>query len=120
MKGDKRMNDDKRLADLLGCAIQIMGRLAIPPDKVSEIVGAKKKLIEAYNLCDGTRSQKEVVKTLRLDQGSFSATSKRWVRNGVAFWIGEGKETRLLHLYPLSTTSVRQERGNQKQLPKRK
>ncbi len=107
------MNDIKRLTDLLACAIQIMGRLAIPADKVLEVVGNKKKLIDAYNLCDGTRTQSEVVKKLRLDQGSFSTTSNRWVKNGVAFWIGEGKETRLLHLYPLSETSGRRGGGKQ-------
>jgi hypothetical protein len=113
------MNDTKRLADLLSCAIQILGRLAIPADKVSEVVGNKKKLVEAYNLCDGTRTQNEVVKKLRLDQGSFSATSNRWVKNGVAFWIGEGKERRLLHLYPLSETSGTRGRGRQKQSQQR-
>jgi hypothetical protein len=104
------MNDNKPLIDLLNCAIQIIGRLVIPPDNVLEVIGNKKKLLKAYNLCDGTRSQKEVVKKLRLNQGSFSSTSNRWVMNGVAFWIGEGQERRLLHLYPLSETTGRQTR----------
>ena len=109
------MNDVKALADLLACAIQIMGRLAIPPDKVSEVVGKKRKLVEAYNLCDGTRTQDEVVKKLRLDQGSFSRISNRWVKNGVAFWIGGRKERHLLHLYPLSETLGRRGRSKERQ-----
>jgi hypothetical protein len=108
------MNDTKRLTDLLSCAIQIMGRLAIPPENVSVVVGNKKKLLAAYNLCDGTLTQKEIAKKIRLDPGNFSRTSNRWVKNGVAFWIGEGNESRLLHLYPLPDVLGQRQQGGRK------
>ena len=73
------MKPEAVLNDLLRCAIQVVGRIAIPPDKVREIVATGKKSIHAYNLCDGTRSQMDIVKKLKLDQGSFSRTQKRWV-----------------------------------------
>jgi hypothetical protein len=94
------MNNDS-INDMLGCVIQVVGRLVLPPEKVLEIVGTGKNYLKAYNLCDGRNSQMEVVDQTGIDQGSLSKVYKRWVENGVAFWIGEGKEKRLLHIYPL-------------------
>lgn len=65
-------------------------------------VGADKhKQLVAYNLCDGSRSQAEVAKSAGLDQGSFSRTINRWMDVGIIIRIGEGRDTRPLHVYPL-------------------
>jgi hypothetical protein len=103
------MNEEetKKLNALLNCAIQIVGRLAVPPQQVRAVVGTKKKYIRAYNLCDGSRTQGEIVRTAGLDQGNFSKASNRWVENGVAFWLGSGNDKKLLHLYSISQISAK-------------
>ena len=92
---------DVPLGDLLRCAIQVMGRFAVPPDRVSDVVGTSAKQLRAYNLCDGTRTQGEVANSAGLDRGNFSRTATRWVESGVLFRIGNGNDAKLLHIYPL-------------------
>lgn len=87
--------------DLLRCLVQIVGRASMPMGTVCEIIGDRKKQIHAFNLCDGTLSQAEVSKKSKIDQGNLSRTFDRWVKNGIAFWIGEGKDAKLMHIYPI-------------------
>lgn len=94
------------LNDLLGCALQMIARVAMPAEKVYEIInsgksGRKKKQLKAYNLCDGTKSLTEIAKKAGIKQGNLSRTAKRWIQSGIMFSLREGQETRLLHLYPL-------------------
>lgn len=89
---------------LLRCLVHIIGRAAMPVESVYSVVGRGAKQIEAFNLCDGSLSQKEVAKRTGIDQGQLSRTFSRWVENGIAFWIGEGRDARLIHIYPLATT----------------
>ena len=96
--------NELQLNFLLRCAIQVVGRLSIPPDNVREVVASTKKHLKAYNLCDGTLTLSEVAKKAGLDTGNFSRTSDRWVENGVVFRVKQGKEIRLLHLYPIPET----------------
>jgi hypothetical protein len=98
-------DETKILNQLVNCAIQVVGRLAVPPQDVRAVVGTTKKYIRAYNLCDGSRTQREIAKAAGLDEGNFSKAANRWVENGVAFWLGSGKDKRLLHLYPIPETS---------------
>jgi hypothetical protein len=44
---------------------------------------------------------KEVARATRIDQGNLSRAATSWVKNGIAFWVGEGDEARLLHVYPI-------------------
>lgn len=90
--------------DLIRCAVQVIGRCAIPEDKVREIVGPGKKQIAAYNLCDAQFSLSEIAKKAKIDQGNFSRTVKRWVQEGVVFWVGKGKGARLMHIYPITAS----------------
>ena len=90
--------------DLLRCAIQVIGRVAVPPDQVREIVGVGKKYkkqLHAFNLCDGSRTQKEIAEESGISQGNLSRTLKRWHRHGIVFVFGQGKESIFLHIYPL-------------------
>jgi hypothetical protein len=89
------------VSDLLRYAIQLVGRIAIPVEKVHEAVGNARKQIEAFNLADGINSQQHIARKLRINSGNFSRTSGLWVEKGVAFWLGQGKEKRLCHIYPL-------------------
>lgn len=74
-------------------------------ESLREIVGAGEKQTKAFNMCDGSRSQGEIIKALKLDQGNFSKTVTRWVDAGIAIRLGEGRETKLLHVYPLPKVS---------------
>jgi hypothetical protein len=88
--------------DLLKALVNVMGRVAIPPDKLRPMIapGARaQKQEKAYNLCDGTRQQGEIAKKLNLDRGNFSRTVKRWEELGLLFRVGPNGN--LLHLYPL-------------------
>lgn len=90
---------------LLRAVLSVTARQTFPPDKLAEIVlpsGSAQKQLAAFNLCDGTRSQADIAKTLKLDQGNFSRTVARWVDAGVVFRVGEGREAKLLHVYRLN------------------
>lgn len=81
---------------------RIIGRVAVPDERLREIVATGPKQIIAFNLCDGSLGLSEVAKKAGLNKGNLSRAAKRWVQEGAAFWIGEGQNARLLHLYPLA------------------
>jgi len=95
------MEADTTLADLLRCAIHVVGRIAVPPDQVRQIVDRGKKSIKAFNLCDGTRALGDIAKKAGVDQGNLSRSASRWISHGVAFRLGEGRGARLIHIYPI-------------------
>lgn len=97
------MNESPVLEQLIECLIHVVGRAAMPEARVLEIVGNGPKQIKAFNLADGTRTQSEIARKARIDQGSLSRTAARWVECGVAFWIGNGKEARVMHIYQIPT-----------------
>ncbi len=101
------MQTDEHTNQLLQCLLHVVGRAAVPQDAVLAIVGTGKKQIKAFNLCNGNTSQKDIAKKARLDQGNFNRTVKRWIRNGVVFSIGEGKDAKPLHIYPIPEASAR-------------
>lgn len=89
---------------LLRAIFSVTARQAFPPDRLEEIVSAKgtgTKQLRAFNMCDGTKSQGEIAKALKLDRGNFSRTVARWIDAGVVIRLGEGREAKLLHVYPL-------------------
>lgn len=86
----------------LKAMLSLLGRQAFSPSQIAEIVGiGKEKQIDAYNACDGSRSQTEIAKSLSLDSGNFSKTVGRWIEAGIAFRIAEGSDAKLQHLYPI-------------------
>ena len=99
---------------LMQCLIQVVARAAIREDRVRAVVGAGSKQLRAFNLADGTKSQQQIAKATGIDQGQLSRTFQRWVENGVAFWMGEGKETRLLHVYPMSAGDGQARKGGKR------
>ena len=62
---------------------------------------ATEKQLRAFNLCDGSRTQAEIGKELGLDSGNFSKTINRWIDEGIVIRVGEKREARPLHVYPL-------------------
>lgn len=92
-----------RTEQLLQVLVQLAGRTAFSPDKLREIVAVGQsaaRQVEAYNLCDGRRTQGDIAKSLRLDAGNFSRTVRRWQDQGIVFRVGDDQQ--LLHLYPLT------------------
>lgn len=91
----------------LRAILATVARQTFPPDALSRLVAPTKageKQLAAYNLCDGSRLQGEIAKELSLDAGAFSRTVSRWVDLGILVRVGEKRETRLVHLYPLPTS----------------
>ncbi len=103
MKRNKEqfMSKPSRTEDLLRCLIHVIGRAAIPEEKVREIVGTGVRQVKAFNLCGGALTQSQIVKKCSLNQGNFSRTVTRWIKSGIVFPLGEGREIGLLHVYPL-------------------
>jgi hypothetical protein len=95
------MPGSEKLEQLIECLIHVIGRAAIPQAEVAKVVGTGSTQVKASNLCNGRNSQTEIAKKTRLYQSNLSRTFARWVDAGIAFEIGDGKETRLLHVYPL-------------------
>ncbi len=104
---------------LLQCLVQIIGRAVIPAEKVYEAVGTRKNRVKAFNLCDGSLSQKEISAKTGIDQGNLSRTFKRWVESGIAFPIGDENDARLLHIYPLPTATKAKRKKKKKKKKKR-
>lgn len=92
-------------ATLLRAILSMTARQAFSVDALREIVGAGEKQIRAFNLCDGSLSQGDVVKKCKLDQGNFSKTVARWIDAGIIIRLGQGRDTKLLHIYPLPTNN---------------
>ena len=91
------MNDK----DLLRCLVHIVGRTAVPAKDVRAAVGKGKNRVKAFNLFDGSRTIQEVVRATHINQGNLSRAASDWVKDGIAFWVGEGNDARLLHIYPI-------------------
>jgi DNA-binding MarR family transcriptional regulator len=113
------MPEVEELSQLMRMLLRVVGRSAIPVAEVQRVVvpnKASEKLLAAYNRCDGSRTQAQIVKELHLNQASFSRAITRWEAAGVLFRVRRGREELLLHIYPLPSPSsrknARQEAGN--------
>lgn len=98
----------------LRAILAMVARQTFPPSALRELVspgGASEKHMRAYNLCDGTRTQGEIARELGLDAGNFSRSLNRWVEVGIVIKVGEGREMRPLHVYPLPEIEVRKGRS---------
>lgn len=93
----------------LRAILAILARQAIAPARLAEIIGttAGEKQHRAFNLCDGTRTQAEVARELGLDPSNFSKTLARWVNEGIVVRIGDNRDARPMHVYPLPETLMK-------------
>lgn len=95
---------------LLRAILSVTARQAIPPETLGGLIAPSPTLVKqfrAYNLCDGTRTQAEIAKALQLDSGNLSKTVNRWVESGIVMRISEGREIRLLHIYPFPESMIK-------------
>jgi len=90
--------DNNKLEQLLECLIHVIGRAAMPIEKVQEVVGSRGKQIKAFNLLAGNITLADLAKKTKLDRGNLSRTTNRWIENGIVFRIDGGK---LMHIYPI-------------------
>ena len=86
----------------------IARRLRRAPSTISREVrrnqiatGRGTKQVEAFNLADGTRTQSEIAEQVKMDQGQLSRTVSRWIEAGIMFRLGDGRDAKLLHIYPI-------------------
>ena len=104
-----RMEKNERLEWLLECLIHIIGRAAIKVEEVRRLATIKGKYtqeyIHAFNFCDGTLTLSNIAEKTGVDQGNLSRVVDRWVKNGIAFRYEEGKEVKLLHVFPIPENS---------------
>lgn len=96
---------------LLRCILQTVARQTFPEERLRDLVlpkNAGKNQLQAYNMCDGSKSQGEIAKALGLDAGNFSRTVGRWVEAGIVFRMPESK---LQHVYLLAEAAVGKDKG---------
>lgn len=98
---------------LLRAILTMTARQAFSVSDLSEIVskGSGEKQLRAYNMCDGTRTQGDIAKAAKIDPASFSRSVARWVEAGVLFRVNSGRDTKLLHAYPLPENAMKKGKG---------
>lgn len=98
-------NENGGIAALLRAQVILLGKIAVPEDQLIDTIckgRGDEKQLKAYNLCDGTRTQSEVLKIAKLDSGNFSRTLNRWVNSGIMFKIPDRTGEKLQHLFPVA------------------
>ncbi len=100
----------------LKAMMSLVARQTFPPDKLAQIVSplSNEKLIEAYNQCDGTRTQAEIVAQLKLDASNFSKQLKKWIDEGVVVRVTDDGAVRPVHVYPLADKFLAPKKGGVK------
>ena len=93
----------------LQAILATVARQTFSPARILEILGpaAGEKQHRAYNMCDGSRTQADIAKELGLDSGNFSKTLSRWIDEGIVIRVGEKREARPLHVYPLPEAFIK-------------
>jgi predicted transcriptional regulator len=94
--------DNERMEQLLECLVHTIGRIAMPLDKVQEIVGTRSNSqIKAFNLLNGNLTQTDVAKKAKLDKANLNKAIIRWIENGIVFRLGGDQKAPLMHIYPI-------------------
>lgn len=95
----------------LRAILATVARQTFSTEDILKIMGsaAGEKQRRAFNLCDGSRTQAEVAKELGLDQANFSKTLSRWIDAGIVIRVGEKRDARPLHVYPLPESLIERE-----------
>jgi hypothetical protein len=89
---------------LMRALLSTIARQTFPEKVLREIVVSRtsgESQLQAFNMCDGTKTQSQIAKAQGLDAGNFSRTVARWVEAGIVFRLRDGSDEKLLHVYPL-------------------
>ena len=90
------------IASLLRALISLTEHTVFDQGRLLEIIGKQsEKLLLAYDLCDGTNTQQEIARKVKLDPSNFSKAVGRWIEAGILFRVESGDKTMLLHVYPV-------------------
>jgi hypothetical protein len=85
-----------RDSDLLRVLVALAGRIAFPPEQLSQIVGP---YAAAYNMCTGEVTLASVARATAIDKSNLRKAVLRWEQAGVVFRVGaEGRPMRLYSL----------------------
>lgn len=88
--------------DLLRVLVALAGRIAFPPEQLSQMVGP---YAAAYNMCSGELTLASVARATAIDKSNLRKAVLRWEQAGVIFRVGP--EGRPMRLYPLSSAGDR-------------
>lgn len=88
--------------EMLMVLIAMAGRVAFPPSHLREIVSpsGSPKYVNAYNLCDGSRTIADVARLTGLDKSNLGKAVTRWVDVGIMYKVGE--DSNPMRIYRLS------------------
>ena len=87
----------------LRAMMSLIARQTFSPEELRKLVSSRgtTKLLKAFNMCDGTKTQSEIAAELKIDAGQFSRSIKQWVDEGIVIKTGENRSTRIVHVYPI-------------------
>ncbi len=89
---------------LLRAILSVVARQTFPPKELYAMVAPKSgmlKQVEAFNLCDGSRTQGEVAKLVGIDHSNFSKQVKRWIELGIMTKVYQDGAEKPIHVYPV-------------------
>lgn len=99
---------------ILRAILATISRQTFPPGALYKLVVPKagaEQNVDAYNLCDGTRTVTDIAKELAIDAANLRKRILRWAEEGIVVRVEQDKSTYPVHLYPL-TASARKEVEN--------
>ncbi|MCT7374410.1 helix-turn-helix domain-containing protein [Chelativorans salis] len=87
----------------LRAMMSLVARQTFTPERLAEVVAPQSNLksLEAFNLCDGTNTQKEIATKLGIDAGQFSRMIKRWIEEGILIRVTQEGNVKPVHVYPI-------------------
>jgi len=90
------MNEDlKKIIKQNEVIISLLSRIAFTPDKVREIVIAKKQnpenYIKGYNSCDGKHTLSQIATIINVTPGTLSPILSEWEEIGIVYEVEKQK-----------------------------
>lgn len=102
------MTTEEMLANITqqnGMMITLLARLVWPPEKLAEIVMAKKKNPEAYvavyNALDGEKTGKQLGEIAGVSQQAISSVLQGWLDDGIILNVGSDQQPKYRRLMRL-------------------
>ncbi|MGH2684887.1 MAG: hypothetical protein ACRDJP_05400 [Actinomycetota bacterium] len=95
---------NEELTSLARVLVHVLARGPVAEDYIRGVVaprGTERRWIQAYNLCDGTRTDAQIAEAVGLDQDALGRAIDRWQSVGIIFPIQSNGATQMLHLYPI-------------------
>jgi len=85
--------------------ISLLGRIAFTPDRIREIVTAKKRnpenYIRGYNACDGKHTLSEIANIVGVTPGTLSPILSEWEEIGIIYEVEKPKGKFYKKIFPI-------------------